>query len=569
VTVAATDKTGTLTEGRMTVEQLVTPTAAHTLTGEGYAPEGSVSDGYGDREDLLRLARDLVLCNDADLVRDTEGSWEPVGDPMEAALVAAAYRCGLDPEVRSRYSRWAEIPFDALRRRMTTVHTTLDGTTLVVCKGAPEAVLGDPALLRDARDRIAQFAAEADRLAHDGHRVLAVADSEQPTCPPVDQLEQGLRLVGLVALMDPLRQNAHAVARSFADAGIRLILITGDHPATAAAIAARLDLPGEVVHGDQLDADGIPLDVRVFARARPEQKLDIVRALQGHGPVVAMTGDGVNDAPALHRADIGVAMGRGGTEVARQAAALVLADDNLATVTAAVEEGRRIYANLRRFLRYALSGGLAEVLVMPVGPFAGLAVPLLPAQILWINMLTHGLPGVALGAEPADRDAMRAPPRAPDEAMLGAGPARRIALTGSMIAAVSLAAALWAYESGGPWQTVLFAVLGFAQLGVALAVRAERADGASRNPLLGVAVAVSLALQLAAVLAPPLHELLGTTWLSPTELLACASFAAVPGLLLYGARQVTGRRSPASGPSAAAAACPPARCWEQATRRTP
>jgi P-type Ca2+ transporter type 2C len=302
--------------------------------------------------------------------------------------------------------------------------------------------------------------------------------------------------------------------------------VTGDHPATASAIAARVGLADgddRVVLGEELEHE--PTAVRVYARIRPEQKLTIVEALQRAGEVVAMTGDGVNDAPALRRADIGVAMGRAGTEAARQAADLVLADDNLATVGAAVEEGRRIYANIRRFLVYALSGGLAEVLIMLAGPWFGLAIPLLPAQILWINMLTHGLPGVALGAEPANPQLMRRSPRRPDDAILG-GLAKPIAGTGLLIAAVALGAALVARHSGLAWQSVLFTVLGLSQLGVALALRVRLRR--HRNWALDIAVGLSLLLQLAALWLAPLRSLLGTDALSLGQVALCAAIAAIP-----------------------------------------
>jgi len=254
----------------------------------------------------------------------------------------------------------------------------------------------------------------------------------------------------------------------------------------------------------------------------------LAETLKKRGDVVAMTGDGVNDAPALRRADIGVALGAGGTEVARQAADLVLADDNLATVVGAVHEGRRVYDNIRRFLRYALSGGVAELLVMLVGPLVGLAVPLLPAQILWINLLTHGLPGVALGAEPGSADAMRRPPRSPSESVLGAGLTRAVLSIGTVMAVVALSAGVLAHRSGVPAQTMVFLILGLAQLGVALAVRAPRRTGAG-NRWLGLAVLASAALLLGAVLLVPLRQLLGTAALTPPQLLAALAVAALPG----------------------------------------
>jgi Ca2+-transporting ATPase len=481
---------------------------------------------------VSELLRAVVLCNDAQLAPPDarDDRWRPVGDPMEAALLTAAARCGLDPErLRSAHPRVTEVPFDSTRLRMTTVHRRPGGGWLVAAKGAPEVVLAAGGPVEAAPDERAALLDAARALAADGYRVLAVAErvaAEQPAEP-----ERGLRPLGLAALVDPVRAEAADTIAAFGRAGIRLVVITGDHPATAASVAGRLGVPTEtVVVGDRFD----PADAHragVFARIRPEQKLSIVAALQSRGDVVAMTGDGVNDAPALRAADIGVAMGRGGTEAARQAAALVLADDNLATVGRAVEEGRRIYANIRRFLVYALAGGLAEVLVMLAGPWFGLTVPLLPAQILWINMLTHGLPGVALGAEPADRNVMTDRPRRPDEAILGGCVARRILGIGALITTVAIGAALVAHAQGRAWQSILFTVLGLAQLGVALALRA-RGTGRGRNWGLDAAVALSLLLQLAALWLAPLRALLGTVALSQAEVGACAAVAAVPALIV-------------------------------------
>ncbi|WP_344505783.1 cation-transporting P-type ATPase [Dactylosporangium maewongense] len=563
VTVLATDKTGTLTEGLMSVERLLLPDGGEiTLTGTGYAPSGTATPEPGAAG--LELARALVLCNDADLDH-ARPAWAPVGDPMEAALLAAAGRCGIDLAVRQEFPRVAEVPFDAVRRRMTTVHTDPAGGYLVVSKGAPDVLLTTtpPVSTTDdhqafATDGYQALAIEGYRaLAAEGYRVLAVSGAHRDSIPTPEDAERDLRPLGLVALIDPVRKAAPAAVAALRDAGIEVILITGDHPATAAAIAERVGLatPGARValgtdptshatppHGPDGAAPPHSLGIDapqngaggavpvVYARTSPEQKLTIIEGLQRRGAVVAMTGDGVNDAPALRRADIGVAMGRGGTEAARQAADLVLADDNLATVATAVREGRRIYANIRRFLVYALSGGAAEVLVMLAGPWLGMPVPLLPAQILWINMITHGLPGVALGGEPAVPDLMRRRPRRPDQAILG-GLAAPIAVTSALITATVLAAALWTRHAGGPWQSVLFLVLGLAQLGVALALRAR--GGGQRNWSLDAAVGLSLVLQLAAVWLPPLQSLLGTTPLTLTQTLACAAAAAVPGLVTF------------------------------------
>ena len=418
-----------------------------------------------------------------------------------------------------------EVPFDSDRKKMTTVHTLSDDRLRVVCKGAPEALLNTTALDTDA-PAIAAAVRRADELACDGYRVLAFAAAER-ACTIDGDREQHLNLLGLIALADPVRPAAAATIAACQAAGITPILITGDHPATARAIATAVRIIGTndtvvdcraMAVTDPRHATG-----RVFARATPAQKLDIIQARRDHGDIVAMTGDGVNDGPALHRADIGVAMGERGTEVARQAADLVLADDDLATVVVAAEEGRRVYANIRRFLLYGLSGGTAEILVMLIGPLAGLALPLLPAQILWINLLTHGLPGVALGSEPIDPAVMQRPPRPPAENVLGAGLWQRILRVGIAITAVTLGSALWAHSTGRPWQTIAFFALGTTQLAVALGSRSR--PGTWANPALLAAVAGALALQLAGIYLPFLRHLLGTQPLTLPDLLIVAAIS--------------------------------------------
>ena len=545
VTVIASDKTGTLTQNRMSVQQAVTADGTrYTISGTGYAPAGEVrrdGDPVPAPDDLRMLARAGLLCNDADLIPPAgDGSeWAAAGDPMEAALVALAARCGLAPgPEREHTPRVAEHPFDQASRRMTTVHRLPEGGFLVVSKGAPESLLAagsDPALLDAAAE-----------LAAGGLRVLAVGAATVATRPdPADP--PALRMLGLVGIGDPLRDTARGTAAAFEAAGVRLILITGDHPATAAAIGAQLGIlaPGDrVARGDAGPLTAQDIDqARVYARIQPEQKLDIIAELQRRGEVVAMTGDGVNDAPALRRADIGVAMGSG-TEVARQAAELVLVDDNLATVGTAIGEGRRIYDNIRRFLRYALSGGIAELLVMLAGPFLGLPLPLLPGQLLWVNLLTHGIPGVAMGAEPAEAGVLRRRPRSPQESVLGDGLLRGVLIGGLFVAAVVLGAGVTAHQLGRPWQSVIFVVLGLAQLGVALAVRATPEPGTRRNWSLLGAVAVSAVLQVGGVLLAPLQTLLGTESLTAMELSACAVVALLPGAALRLSRR---RSTPAGG----------------------
>jgi Ca2+-transporting ATPase len=328
--------------------------------------------------------------------------------------------------------------------------------------------------------------------------------------------------------------------------------MTGDHPATASTIARRVGLlpAADGTHvrtGDELDGaevidDRWLTDTTVFARVRPEHKLALVEAWQRQGQVVAVTGDGINDGPALRTAAIGVAMGEGGTEVARQAADLILTDDQLKTVVHAVEEGRRIHDNLRRFLRYALSGGLAEVLYMLAAPLLGFRVPLLPAQILWINMLTHGLPGVAMGAEPVSPTAMDRPPVSPNAPVIDRTLARRIAVTGLLIAIVTAIAAVLSRGMGADARSSAFLVLGLAQLGVALAIREPGA--ARRNAFLNVAVAGAVALQVAGIMVAPLRTLLGTELLPASAWPHCLALSVLPGLVLW--LVAVGRRRHAS-----------------------
>lgn len=533
VTVIATDKTGTLTEGRMAAEQLWTSLGEASVVGTGYEPEGRViRDGEAvtanDAPDLTALLSVAMLCNDAALEPPSHHSpeWSALGDPTEAALLVAGARLGMDRAALDReLPRLEEIPFDSARKRMTTVHRRPDGGVRIACKGAPESVLR-PQILADRPEAVARAAAQAEALARRGYRVLAVASADhEGRAQPPPTWESGLSLLGLVGILDPPRSASEPTITACKRAGIVPVLITGDHPLTARSVAGRLGIAtrdDEVTTGDRIRTGtaGDLTDVRVYARTTPEQKLDIVQAWRGAGHVVAMTGDGVNDGPALRQADIGVAMGRRGTEVARQAADLVLADDNPATIVAAVEEGRRVYANVRRFLLYALAGGTAEILVMLLGPFLGMPLPLLPAQILWINLLTHGLPGVALGAEPVDPDTMRHPPRPPEESVLGAGLWPRILFMGAFVATVTLVVGVWARETGRPWQSMMFLVLGATQLGVALGSRAR--PGTLANPFLLVAVGVALSLQAAGVYLPPLRDLLGTEPLPLTDLaIAC------------------------------------------------
>ncbi|WP_227999594.1 cation-translocating P-type ATPase [Nocardia australiensis] len=536
VTVLATDKTGTLTEGRMVVRETWTPVVDAAVTGFGCRPDrqplvAGLPLHSAERTAVIELLSAAALCNDAQLLaRVTDGAGATVlGDPTEAALLCAAAEFGIDHrDLMARMPRIAERPFDSDRKRMTTVHRLPEGGYRTVCKGAPEAFV-EPDVVYDDSASLGRAIDRADLFARDGYRVLAVAVADHSSPPPAgDDLEHGLRLLGLVAMRDPLRPEASATIAACRRAGIRPVLITGDHPGTARAIAVELGIAGSgerVLDCRRAIGDDF-ITGAVFARATPSQKLEIIEALHDDGQIVAMTGDGVNDGPALRRADIGVAMGTRGTEVARQAADLVLADNNLETVVVAVREGRRVYANIRRFLIYGLSGGATEIAVMLVGPLLGLALPLLAGQILWVNLLTHGLTGVALGGEPADPASMRRGPRPPAQSILGAGLWQRIPRIAIVLTAVTLGVAVWGYHTDRPWQSMAFFALGVTQLAVAMGSRCRPRSLA--NPMLLVAVAAAFLLQLAALYLVPLQHLLGTQALGAGDLLV------VTGLSILG-----------------------------------
>jgi len=540
VTVLATDKTGTLTQAKMVVEELWTPEHTVAVSGDGYSPTGDlVSAGtileLASSPDVLELLRACVLCNDAALVAPLEsgGEWKGLGDPTEVALLAAAGKAGLDKtQLEAQFPRVGEVPFDSATQQMTTRHRIGEDRFWVVSKGSVEALHdrhggGVPQLAwRGVLER-------ATELASRGFRVLAVTAVE--TCAGAEWEHAEHRLLGLVAMNDPTKPAAKSTIEQCLRAGIVPVLITGDHPATARAVARRVGVlsapdaerEGAVATGAQI-AGGEVEDltaVRVFARTSPEQKLDIVQAWKDRGDVVAMTGDGVNDGPALRRSDIGVAMGHRGTEVARQAADLVLADDDLGTVVAAVEEGRRVYSNIRLFLIFGLSGGAAEILVMLLGPIAGLGVPLLAAQILWINLLTHGVTGVALGAEPVERGLMERLPRPPDQSVLGDGLWQRVLALGTILSLTTLALGYWSHESERAWQTMIFVGLISLQLGVALGLRPRQLT--AENPLLLVAVAGSFLLAAAGVYLPVFQTFLGTVPLPLGDLAVAAGTAVV------------------------------------------
>jgi Ca2+-transporting ATPase len=415
-------------------------------------------------------------------------------------------------------------------------------------KGAPESVLPRcvDALVSDGGRGIdgAALLALAERMASEGQRVLAVAQrrwAELPGLTDADTVECDLTLLGLVGLIDPPRPEAAAAVRACRSAGITPVMITGDHPATARAIARRLGIASD---GDQMIA-GPELaslsdsalaervgQIRVYARVDPAQKIRIVEALQARGEFVAMTGDGVNDAPALTRANIGVAMGRSGTDVAREASSLVLLDDNFATIVAAVREGRRIYDNIRKVIKYIMTGNSAEIWTIFLAPFFGLPIPLLPIHILWINLVTDGLPALALAVEPADSDVMDRPPRSPKEGIFAGRLWLHMLWVGLLMAGVSIFAQAYAIQVGSAhWQTMVFTVLTLSQMGQVLAIRSGRESlfrqGLfSNRPLLG-SVALVFVLQLATIYLPALNPFFSTAPLSAAELAFCLALSAV------------------------------------------
>ncbi len=527
ITFICSDKTGTLTENRMVLESF------SLAPGEGPRPATEL----GAAPQLLRA---MALVNDTAM--PSEPTMGVIGDPTEVALAVAARDHAHDKaRLDAAHPRVFELPFDSERKRMSTVHSGVeDGRGLLVCvKGAPESVLPRCDSSAHGPFDAAALLAEADRMAEAGLRVLAVAERRMAALPerPADGdtgLERELTFLGLVGLVDPPRVEAQAAVADCKAAGIVPVMITGDHPATARAIAERLGIlrdGGRVVAGPELaDMDDGALardirDIRVYARVDPEQKIRIVRALQSAGEHAAMTGDGVNDAPALKRADIGVAMGKGGTDVAREAAHMVLLDDNFATIVKAVGEGRRIFDNIRKFIKYTMTSNSGEIWTIFLAPFLGLPIPLLPIHILWVNLVTDGLPGLALSAEGAEPDVMRRPPRPPSESIFAHGMWQHILWVGLLMGGVCLGLQAWAMHVGAHWQTMVFTVLCLSQLGHALAVRHERYSTFSRrhapNRVMTGILVFSVVLQLATVYVPFLQPIFRTEALSLIELLIC------------------------------------------------
>ncbi|MGA7179976.1 MAG: cation-translocating P-type ATPase [Thiobacillaceae bacterium] len=532
VTYICSDKTGTLTLNRMHVDQLhADGKNLPSLQGTEHSP-------------WHELGLAMALCNDA----ATDATGNLVGDPTETALFMAAREAGFSKTALTKtLPRIAEIPFDSERARMSTLHQQKDNV-LILVKGAPETLLPLCINQLSAQDTVAiDHAAlhdEAERLARQGLRVLAFALRRLPRQPDVltaAAVEAQLTFVGFAGLIDPPRPEAADAVAACKTAGIIPVMITGDHPATARAIARRLGIieeDGKVLTGSQLtrlsmkEFESEVERVRVYARINPEQKITIVQALKDKGEFVAMTGDGVNDAPALKMADIGVAMGKGGTDVAREAAHMTLLDDNFATIVSAVREGRRIFDNIRKFVKYTMTSNSGEIWTIFLAPFLGLPIPLLPIQILWINLVTDGLPGLALAGEPTEPNVMQRPPRPPKESIFAHGMWQHMLWVGLLMGGISLLAQAWAIHIGSAhWQSMVFTVLTLSQLGHVLAVRSERESlftlGLVSNlPLLG-AVLLTFVLQLAVLYVPYLNPIFKTAPLSLNELMLSLALSSV------------------------------------------
>ncbi|MGI6611488.1 MAG: calcium-translocating P-type ATPase, SERCA-type [Limnochordia bacterium] len=560
-TVICADKTGTLTKNEMTVVRLVTAGRQLDVSGTGFSTSGE----FREHGRLVNPAADpdwrtalaiAALCNHARLLRDKKGDPSRtlgiIGDPTEAALAILAAKGGMDPDsVRLRYPAVAEVPFDSYRKRMSVV-VRWQGLRSMV-KGAPDVIIercthvlssGQPRPLGSAerrflRERVTSMAEESLRVLALAYRPLPVS---QVSDPPAERLvEQGLVFVALAAMMDPPREEVRRAIAIAKRAGIRTIMVTGDHKDTALAVGRRLGLSDTAgaATGDHLDTLNdrqlaeLLRKTSIFARVSPRHKLRIVRMLRSQGEVVAMTGDGINDAPAVKEADIGIAMGLSGTDVTKDASAMVLADDNYATIVAAIEEGRGIYDNIRKFIRYLLACNVGEVLTMLLATVQGMPLPLVPIQILWMNLITDGLPAIALGVDPPHDDVMQRPPRKANESIFARGLHRKILMRGTLIGLCTVAVfriATTLRPSDLEWsQTLAFTTLVMAQLFYVFQCRSEFRSvfevGLLKNRYLVAAVSVSVAMHLLVIYWPITRPIFHTVPLSLTDWLVVLTFS--------------------------------------------
>ncbi len=539
VTVICSDKTGTLTRNEMTVREIVTGDERFQVTGGGYAPHGqflktrerepSQADPINPRDesDLIQVLTTAARCNNSTVSPrgDDADSWQVIGDPTEGALVAAALKAGVEVHDHAQHVLY-EIPFDSERKAMSVVVRGVEGTPVMHTKGAPEVILakciaerrgGRVEQLTDARrDRIMKWNSE---MASRALRVLALAYRDLSATHGTEYDESELTFAGLVGMIDPPRDEAKEAVQKSRAAGIRPVMITGDHPETALAIARELRIAGDderAISGQDLNDmsdDDLAAQVdriSVYARVSAEHKLRVVRAWKARGQIVAMTGDGVNDAPAVKAADIGIAMGVTGTDVTKEASDMVLTDDNFASIVNAIEEGRGIFDNIQKFVHYLLSCNAGEVLLMLFAALIGWPVPLLAIQILWINLVTDGLPALALGMEPPERDIMTRPPRPPHEAVITRERGLLILLHGTLVAVVG-AIGFWIIYQGDEVhlaraRAVTFCITAYSQLFFAIGCRSQRFTmpelGLLANPHLFGAIVISGLLQISVVTLP-------------------------------------------------------------------
>ena len=561
VTVICSDKTGTLTQNRMTVTILDvsgdTEEMSALIDKRGAIMDAELKESAPPvNRTLSLLLKAGALCNDA-VLQEEDGQKRTIGDPTEGALVVAATQVGYTKErLEDQWPRVNEIPFSSERKRMTTIHR-LDkfrwadieapSKYIAFTKGAVDSLLdiadslweGETGTAQPLDDAIRErILAANSKYAKQGQRVLGMAFKllDSPEIESETAVESEVIILGLVAMIDPPRPEVKAAVNTARKAGIRPIMITGDHPLTALNIAQDLGITTndkyitgkELAKMDMAALEKVVEEVSVFARVSPEHKLNIVTALQNKGEVVAMTGDGVNDAPALKKAEIGVAMGITGTDVSKQAAEMVLLDDNFATIVAAVEEGRVIFDNIRKFIKYTLSSNTGELLVMLLAPFLGMPLPLLPLQILWINLVTDGLPGLALAVEQGETGIMERKPFHPQESLFSRGLGWRIIWIGTLMGLISLFVGYFYYDPGvsptsaATWQTMVFTTLTLAQMGNALAIRSNVDSiftmGLFSNKMMILAVIVTFLLQMALIYVPFMQTIFKTVPLSLDEL---------------------------------------------------
>ncbi|MFQ5950752.1 MAG: calcium-translocating P-type ATPase, SERCA-type [Candidatus Geothermarchaeales archaeon] len=547
-TVICSDKTGTLTKNEMTVRKLFYDGKEVEVTGRGYEPVGEFLSSEGEKVDARRdlslqtLLRTGVLCNEASLQQEN-GMWHVIGDPTEGALLTLAAKADLWKKSEETLNpRIGEISFEAVRKMMTTIHATSDGGKVAYIKGAPEVVLslcsrilrnGKEGNLRDPKRK--QVLEENRSLAAQALRVLAIAYRSLP--PDLreyvpEEMEKELVFVGLVAMMDPPREEAREAVERCKTAGIRPVMVTGDHKDTGEAIARELGMMEEgdlILEGTDFEAmldeelDNLVERVSVYARVAPEHKIRIVRSLKKRGHVVAMTGDGINDAPALKASDIGVSMGITGTDVTKEASDMILLDDNFSTIVAAVEEGRSVYDNIQKYIAYLLQTNIAEIAIMFFAVLLGFDLPLFAIQILWINLVTDGLPALALSFDPADPDIMERPPRDPEESIFTRSMKLFVLGIAVMYTVEVLVVYGWLWIAGETARamTMAFTLMAMLEMATVLNARSLKYPisqvGPLKNRFLIVAILFSVLMQLAVVYIPPLQSIFHTVPLGPTD----------------------------------------------------